>query len=207
VAAADLANGTVALLAQRPPILVHDLVTVAGTTYVTGQNRSSKRPAVAWTRDRGRSWQSNTFTDVAACDSQQCSEPRIASADGISAYAELHQPYTDRRLTYHTDGAGWTPVNTSNNVPHAGGGVPAPWIAPDGTYVIVEVTHDRAASRDEVRFWALRGQTFVPTVLHGLPSTVHSVTRTPDGWYFTVSYPDQVLYGSTDGWSWTPVIP
>jgi hypothetical protein len=207
VAAADLARHIVTPLTQAPPITVvgsHSLFSVAGTTYVTGRNSQSQRPAVAWTRDGGQSWASHTFADVVACTAQQCSEPRITSVDGISAYAELNQPFTNRRLTYYTSGQGWTSVASSTNVPYAPGGAPAPFIAKDGTYVIAEWLSREGP--DGLRFWALRDEGFVETDLKGLPSTAYRVNRTPDGWFFTLVYPAQVLYGSTDGWSWYRVI-
>jgi hypothetical protein len=196
-------------LVPQPPLLLGGeervpVTTVGGTVYATGADPDTDRPAVAWSRDAGRTWTTHTFADATPCPRATCPAIRLTSLDGRSAYAEVNDAGTATRRTYHTTGDGrWQPVAGAKAPPFPPGAAVAPFIAADGTYVAPEVVRERDV--DTVRFWAHRNGSFAPVELRGLPATVHSVIRTPEGRFYAPSYPDGALYGSADGWTWSLV--
>lgn len=182
---------------------------VAGKLWVGGTDPATGRPAVAVSRDAGRTWSSHVFTDAAVCTQVSCGWPRIASADGVTAYVVITDPVRRRQLLYRgVSGRTWT-AQPGTVPPYLGqASFAGSYVASDGTHVLGLAGQDRGGlDIDTVTFWAATaaGGGYQPVRLDGLPATVRPICRTPGGWFYTYSYPHAVLYGSDDGWHWSPV--
>jgi hypothetical protein len=197
-------------LATQPSLMLDEtssIVDVGGRLWVTGHDRATGRPAVAVSADRGHTWSPKVFAELATCTAQRCDAPELATAGGRTAYLTVTDRAHAERVVYRTDGGGgWTRLDTAG-IPS---GRAAGWsfVAADGSHVICELG-GRGAGVDRCQFWAATGMAGYRQVeLAGLLSTVDQVRRTPDGWYYAVSYAGtSTLYGSRDGWRWSPVTP
>jgi hypothetical protein len=202
----DPTAGTYAPLAT-PPALAMSVAgtvdTVGGTAWMAGTVNG--RPAVAVSRDAGRTWSTHPFSEPAGCGDHLCPPADLATVDGRTAYAVATDPAQRRRVVYRGGADGrWRRIDGAAKVPYDDHGSPASFVLPDGTHVMQQTLSDRP--RDRVRFWAGDGDTYRPIELDGLPDMVYPIRRTPDGWYFTHTYGDGGrLYGSTDGVHWTPI--
>jgi hypothetical protein len=181
------------------------IVDVGGRLWLTGTDRASDRPAVALSLDRGRTWSSHVFAEMAACPAQSCAAPALATADGKTVYVTVPDPAGRERIVYRSDdGRAWSRLDTGD-IPY-GRGMGWSFVASDGTHVICALG-PRGQDVDECDFWSAKtGAGYHRTGLDGLPGTVREVGRTPDGWYYTVSYGQRsTLYGSRDGLHWSPL--
>lgn len=179
------------LLPQR----AGDRIWVRGNDPVTG------RPAVAVSADAGRTWSVQVFADAPGCHPEGCWPAELATG-GSHAYV-LAVGESARAVYRLTESGGWQPVSGVDRVPVERRDAPTPsFVARDGTHVLCE-TVSQPDGRDGCRFWAGRDGTYQPVELTGLPATVYPIRRTPDGWFFTYSYTDRRLFGSTDGWTWS----
>jgi hypothetical protein len=204
----DPAAGTHALLA-RPPALA---LTVVGPVYGLGgaawmAGTDGGRPAVAVSRDDGRTWSTHTFPEPAGCADHLCEPLEVATVDGRTVFVVITDSIDRRRVVYRSvaDGA-WQRLAGADQVPYDGVGGPGSFVLADGTHVLQQTLSDRP-SRDRVRFWALDGDTYRPIELDGLPDMVYPIRRTADGWYYTHTYGETrgQVYGSADGRHWTPI--
>jgi hypothetical protein len=211
----DPATRTLAPLAHQPPLALSAqvpgpataLMSVGGHLWVAGTIRRTGWPAVAMSADAGRTWQ--TYAPV-RCSSPNCGPPDLATADGRAAYAVFYDSGQQRRLVYRIAAdAGLQEVPAAQVVPYdrATGGARS-FVTSDGTHVLCELKAITTIDLDECRFWARRegASAYQPATLVGLPSTVSPIRRTPTGWYYTRSYyPEDAIYGSSDGWHWSRV--
>jgi hypothetical protein len=207
--AVDPRAGWLAPLSAQPTLKfdqsTSSIVDVGVRLWVTGTDRASGRPAVAVSLDRGRTWSAHVFAELAACRAASCSAPALATADGKTVYVMVADPAGHRRLVYRSsDGRSWSRLD-AGNVPY-GRGMNRSFVASDGSHVIC-VLGQRGQDVDECQFLAAkRGAGYRPTELDGLPAAAGDVGRTPDGWYYAVSYaPTSTLYGSRDGLHWSPL--
>ncbi|SCG57775.1 hypothetical protein GA0070609_3354 [Micromonospora echinaurantiaca] len=212
VHALDPVSHRIARLANQPPVTQGEGLSIAqsaGRLWASGVDPATGWPAVAMSRDAGRSWVTKVFADAPACPPEGCPAPSLATDVGPTGYAVIDG--ARRRAVYRyvenggQAGGGWHRVPGVDNVPADPDGSPS-FVTSDGTHVLSEVLPQRGQNVDGYRWWAARSDgVYQPVELAGLPATVHSVRRTLDGWYYTHSYTDGVLYGSTDGWQWSPV--
>jgi hypothetical protein len=206
--AVDPRAGWSAPLSAQPTLKLHEsssILDVGDRLWVTGTDRASGRPAVAVSRDRGRTWSSHVFAELSACMAASCDAPALAMADGKTVYVTVPDPAGQERIVYRSnDGRSWPRLDTSN-VPY-GRGMGWSFVASDGSHVICAIGQ-RGRDVDECQFWAGKGGAgYQRAELDGLPTAVDEVERTPDGWYFAVSYaPNSILYGSRDGLHWSPI--
>jgi hypothetical protein len=206
--AVDPSAARMAPLSAQPPLRLDQpasIMDVNGRLWVTGTDRASRRPAVAVSADRGRTWSSHVFDELASCTSQSCPAPALATADGRTVYVMVPDPAERERIVYQTkDAHSWSRLDTGD-VPY-GRGMGWSFVAADGSHVICALG-PRGRDVDECQFRAgMGGDGYQPAQLDGLPTPVRDVNRTPDGWYYTVSYgPTNSLYGSRDGLHWSPL--
>ena len=128
--AVDVAARTMARLPTEPAFDDLTVQDVGGRLWVSGTDRARGTPAVAMSVDRGRTWIPHVLDP---CKAQRCAPPELATADGRTVYATLHD---GRRWVVHrgTDNADWRRVD--------GGQLPdgeAPgwsFVAADGTHVV-----------------------------------------------------------------------
>ena len=197
--AVDVAARTMARLPTEPAFDDLTVQDVGGRLWVSGTDRARGTPAVAMSVDRGRTWIPHVLDP---CKAQRCAPPELATADGRTVYATLHD---GRRWVVHrgTDNADWRRVD--------GGQLPdgeAPgwsFVAADGTHVVCVPLAEQRPGDTGCRFWALGTDgTYRPATLDGLPVHVGRVDRTPGGWFSTHGYGSQfAVYGSTDGRHWS----
>jgi hypothetical protein len=210
--AVDPAAGRFAVIAAQPPIALGPataVLNVGGRLWVAGTDPVSGRPATAVSADAGRTWSVRVFTTVAGCSPGRCVAPELSTVDGRTAYAVAIDFQAGQRLVYRSvDSDGWEQVGVvstgeSQRPPGSSGKT---FITTDGTLVLCETVVELYQPIG-CRFWAARGgaSAYQQVTLDGLPAGTGSVRRTPDGWFYTYSSVNDILYGSTDGWHWTPV--
>ncbi|MFV2103375.1 sialidase family protein [Micromonospora sp. LOL_024] len=214
VHALDAAPHRLAPLTSQPPFALDEdssIAQTAGRLWASGVDPATGRPAVAVSRDAGRSWASEVFADAPACQRGGCPAPHLAVGDGPAVYAVIDG--AGRLAVYRyvesggQGGDGWQPVSGADELPadRLAGGTPS-FVTSDGTHVLSEVVAQPGQGIDGYRWWAARPDgVYQPVELDGLPPTVKPIRRTPDGWFYTHSYTDGMLYGSADGWRWLPV--
>ncbi|MEJ3749637.1 hypothetical protein WEI85_41050 [Actinomycetes bacterium KLBMP 9797] len=198
--ALDPAAGWFAPLTE-PPALAggYTLESVAGQFWATGTTPAGE-PAVAVSTNAGGSW----LTRVLDCD---CERPHIATtADGRTGYVLVANRLRKTWVGYRLGGSGepeWLSGIEAVRYDdiHLG---QRSFVTADGTLVVAQVVRARG-DIDALSFWGGRpGTSLRPMELDGLPSTVYSVRRAPDGWFYTHTYgPERGLYGSRDGRKWT----
>jgi hypothetical protein len=206
--AVDPSAGRLAPLSAQPALKFDhapSIVDAGGRLWVTGTPRAGGRPTVAVSADRGRTWSPHVFDELAACTTQSCAAPVLATADGKTVYVTVPDPAERERIVYRSNNGGpWSRLDTGD-VPH---GEAAGWsfVAADGSHVICAMDR-RRQDLDECQFRAAKGgDGYQRTRLDGLPALVGDVSRTPDGWYYAVSYgPASTLYGSRDGLHWSRI--
>jgi hypothetical protein len=200
----------IAPLTSQPPLTPTDELLVeqsAGQLWAPGTDPATGRPAVAVSADAGRTWATQVFADAPTCLAEGCRPPYVATG-GRAVYVVIVGAQHHAAYRYSADGGRWQRVPGADSVPEdrLTGGVQS-FVTADGTHVLLEVVTKRGQGVDGFRFWAARGASaaYQPVELEGLPATVYPIRRTPVGWYFTHSYTDNAIYGSTDGWHWSPV--
>lgn len=215
VHALDPTSRRIAPLTNQPPLTLSTELLIGesgGRLWASGVDQATGRPAVAVSRDAGRTWSTKVFVDAPACSSEGCQPPYLTTGDGPTAYAVVVR--VRHRAVYRyvenagRDGGDWQRDTGVDKVPvdHLVGGAQS-FVAADGTHVLSQVVPYPDRDIEGYRWWVARpnGGTYQPVELPGLPATVFPIRRTPDGWFYAHSYPDGVLYGSTDGWRWSPV--
>lgn len=193
---------------------------LAGTDLVTG------RSTTATSTNDGRTWTSQELPGLPACPPNGCESPELALGDQGTAYAVVRVPARRQRLVYRATGTGpWQRVPAADTVPYDDhGSTTRSFVTGDGSLVLCElVSGERSGDRagtsggspaeggsgtgevDRCRFWAApaSGGPYRQIELSGLPDTVYPIRRASDGWYYTHSYGDNGLYGSSDGRRWT----
>jgi hypothetical protein len=209
--AVDLTAGWFALLAAQPSVKPSETASiddVGGRLWVTGVDPVTGRPAVAVSSDRGRTWSTKVFVDLTDCAAQRCGAPELATADGSTVYVMAADSVSQKRIVYRrTEDGIWQRLNTTN-LPY-GRGLGWSFVASDGSHVLCDMGESRPGDLDvdQCQFWASKdAATYQRVQLAGLPTAVQDVRRAPDGWFYTFSYaPTSTLYGSPDGWHWSPV--
>lgn len=206
--AVDPGAGLLAPLSGQPALTLQpssSIVDAVGRLWVSGTDRASVRPAVAVSLDRGRTWSAHVFTGLPACATPSCDAPALATADGRTVYATMSDTAGQRRVVYRSDdGRAWSRVD-AGDVPY-GRGAGWSFVASDGSHIIC-VLGRRGQRVDRCDFRAAKGGAGYRRIeLPGLPAAVGEVRRTPDGWYYTVSYaPTYALFGSSDGLHWSRI--
>ncbi|MEV5763291.1 hypothetical protein AB0L34_01750 [Micromonospora sp. NPDC052213] len=204
--AVDPATHGVAPLAEQPPLTMRtDALQIeesAGRLRVAGTDPVTGRPAVSTSTDAGRSWSTHVFADAPACPEEKCEAPLLAVTGTATTYATTTGG--DVRAVYRSDGTGgrWQRLTDAHlpDEPATNGS----FVTADGTHVLFQLVNGRNA--DARRYWAARdGGAYQAVELVGLPTTAGPVRRTPDGWFYASDDAVGTLYGSTDGWRWSPV--
>ncbi len=203
--AVNLSTGAVAPLAAQPPLTLGTgelrIEESTGGLRVAGTDPATGRPAVSTSADAGRSWSTEVLADAPACPQRGCAAPLLAVAG--TAYAVTTDGSV--RAVYRAEGKGdrWQRLATTR-LPDEQAATEA-FVTANGTPVLFQLVDGEGA--DEYRYWAARnGGAYQTVELDGLPSNAGPIQRTPDGWFYA---PDAsgTLYGSVDGWRWSPVTP
>ena len=188
VVGTGLIGASVALAAQR-----------AGVARVTGFDPVSHRPAVAWSRDAGRTWTKHVFTeaDPVPTLSPAGLAPQVHTADGRTAYAMVDNRQAVARIYRTVDGgATWSLFQQGERVPSFIG-----FVAGDGAHVLLLPTksgNEYLASRD--------GGTYHPQQMTGVPAPPRLPQAVTGGGYVTTVEADPTaVYLSDDGLSWRRV--
>ncbi|MEV0805363.1 hypothetical protein [Micromonospora sp. NPDC050200] len=203
--AVDPATRGVAPLTAQPPLTMRTdelrIEESAGRLRVAGTDPATGRPAVSTSADAGRSWSTHVFADAPACPKEGCEAPLLAVTGTATTYAATTGGGV--RAVYRADGTDgrWQRL-TDADLPDEQG-TKGSFVTADGTHVLSQLVNGRAA--DARRYWVARdGGAYQAVELDGLPTTAGPVRRTPDGWFHAPDA-DGTLYGSTDGWRWSPV--
>jgi len=205
----DPVTHQIAPLTQQPSLNLHrdePLITEsAGRLWVGGTDPATGRPGVAVSADAGRTWSTHVFADMPPCSPPNCQPPALAVGDGTSMYAVAtgERDQFVYRFSAHAGKEGWQRVTGSDDIPNKDG-LRGSFVTADGAHVLYQLENGPGGG-DVLRLWAARGGgTYRPVRLDGLPATAGPIRRTPDGWFYALGV-DGVLYGSTDGWHWSPV--
>jgi hypothetical protein len=209
VYAVDPATGRIAPLAHQPSGITlgggwtFQVNAASDTLWVAGLDPVTRKPAVASSADRGRTWRTHVFSGgVPAVESDGFTPtmylPMLAAGSGGTAYALLY--HDDSRLdAYRTvDGSSWQQV--PGTVP---AGPDAGLVTADGAHVVVHVTESSTqllASRD--------GGRYAPTTLPGYPYDAGRqklVWDVVSGLYLHMHWSVPEMYVSVDGRTWRTV--
>jgi len=202
------AAGRVAPLAEQPPIDVlwvqHFLPADAGL-WVSGVDRATLKPALAVSRDRGRSWKVSVFSAAAPVQVENGNVgvgnlPELFTADGRTAYVmQTRVMGTDVPMIYHTVNGGetWRLIHDGERVESFS------FVTRDGAHVLMEQTGDGVVARRASH----NGAAYQPARLFGLPGSGGlTAPPTPLGsgrGYIARSESDpDALYVSDDGWTY-----
>ncbi|MEU2615075.1 sialidase family protein [Micromonospora sp. NPDC007271] len=200
-------------LAEQPPLKAYppDELVIrksGGRLWVGGIDPATGRPAAATSADSGRTWSVHVFADAPPCSSEGCRPPSLASGGGATVYA-VTEGGSKQAIYRGTAGAGpggtsWQRLTMAERIPQRRG--LGSFVAGDGTHVLYQLVDDPDQNTDVYRFWAARADGGYESVeLTGLPASAGPIRRTPNGWFYALSHADGGLYGSTDGWHWSPV--
>ncbi|HEX8631534.1 MAG TPA: sialidase family protein [Catenuloplanes sp.] len=210
----DPAAGRLAPLANQPPLLGMDVTRVPASAglWVQGYHRDSERPAMAVSRDNGRTWTTTVFTEeppVAASTGRPRATqnlPNVTTADGRTAYAMFVRGAAPPRVYRSTDGGRtWKRTNGDTPVSEAPLSSPESWVTADGAHVILDQPDGLA------RFLvSADGRRYTPMTVTGLQDEIASgePMRLPTmagGRYLYQSA--NRAYVSDDGRRWQPVLP
>jgi hypothetical protein len=211
--ALDPVSHRLARLTAQPPLALGDNLLVeesGGRFWVPGIDRATGRPAVAVSANAGRTWSAQVFADAPACPAEGCLWPTLAMGAGGTTYA-VSTGERDRAVYRLSAGrspnGGWQRISEADRVPYEWPGTGGEsFVAADGTHLLGQLVPPRGRDGAGYRFWAARGGgTYEPVELDGLPAAVYPIQRSADGWFYTHGGADDLLYGSSDGWHWSPV--
>ncbi|WP_326999834.1 glycoside hydrolase [Dactylosporangium sp. NBC_01737] len=221
---ADPVNARSAPLATQPDLDVDGIVGAYadGRLWVTGRERTGEhRPAVAVSRDGGRSWSAHVFTraETGESPSDQYSFVRPASTDGVTGYTIISTPDpTDstgvgpttratagiKTLVFRTGDGGltWQAVHPSQTLPRRYYQDADAYVAADGSHVVL-------TSDNPPYTWYTStdgGNSYHPANQPGLGGALlHKdgarVLAAGPGAY--LAFDDEALYQSADGLRWT----
>ncbi|GAB3846917.1 WD40/YVTN/BNR-like repeat-containing protein [Dactylosporangium cerinum] len=223
----DPVNARSAPLATQPDFFVNGPVDVptTGGFWVTGRERDGEhRPAIAVSRDGGRTWATHVFTraETGEAPSSMFTFVRPASVDGVTGYAIM--PVEDpsdttgtgptsaatagmQTLVFRTVDAGktWQRVHPRQTLPRRYYQDGDSYVAADGSHVVL-------ASNDPPFRWYASddgGNSYRPVSQPGLgTSLLHKngarVIVAGPGAY--LAFDDGALYQSADGLRWTRTV-
>jgi hypothetical protein len=196
-------------LANQPPIdvlYIQDQRPADLGLWVSGVDRSTRKPALAVSRDQGRSWTVSVFREADEVKPQGGlvgvgNLPDLMTADGRTAYVmQVEHMGSDMPLIYHTaDGGGtWRLIHRGEQIQSFS------FVTRDGSHVLMEQGDDGAivakrASRD--------GGPYRPATLFGLPGS-GGLTGPPialgggQGFIARSASDLDALYISDDGWTY-----
>lgn len=211
----DPASGRLSALANPPKLTVSsdwgqviDTAVGGGAVWIAGTDPATGRPAVASSRDAGRTWSTHVFGGR-DCGTDPCVAPELATLDGSTVYALLP---ADRSVYRGTVDGAWQQLDGAATALDGARPVSYSFVTNDGTHVLCAVhpggdTSPGVTDVDTCQFWALRpgDTTYQKIDLAGLPTTVRPIERTRDGWFYAVDYVHGALYGSADGLHWSAV--
>jgi hypothetical protein len=215
VYAVDPESGQLAPLATQPP-LAHraspmsvpldpiEVPTSAGL-WVVGADPQTGRPAVAVSKDQGRTWQKSVFEDETGQPGpgqglSMYPGPAVATSNGKEAYVVFVGPDVSRVAVYRSSDGGKSWERARGEFPRNGiltgsGGM----VTADGTHVLP------GASADGQRYLGSRdGDLYAPIELSGHPGG-HAAPRAITSRFFIYEGEGE-LYVSTDGRSWHLVL-
>ena len=221
VAAVDPSTGTMRPLAVAPGLvrpLVQPVPAEAGV-WVTGTDPVSRRPAVAVSRDAGRTWSTHVFAELAPeFDPPAPSAPAVVAPPGVSFPAYVTT--VDGRLvflTVYSDGAGyiyrstdggttWPRSDPTGHGAQFGSNGTAGLVLRDGAHLVFAAYGPNDVP-GQVRFAASRDggpyQDVPGPALSLLAAT--SISAVGGGGYFTRD--SYGLYASDDGLTWRTIYP
>jgi hypothetical protein len=198
----------VAPLVHQPPI---DVLWVQAHwpadvgLWVSGVDRRTRQPALAVSRDQGRTWKVSVFTAVAPVDAEGDGTvglgnlPELSTADGRTAYVmQTRLMGTDELLIYRTTDGGetWRFIHQEEQMQSSS------LVTRDGAHVLLEMTDDGIFAPRASH----NGGPYQPATLFGLPGpggVVGSPIPLGGGHGFiTLAANDDALYVSDDGWSY-----
>jgi photosystem II stability/assembly factor-like uncharacterized protein len=199
----------VAPLANQPPI---DVLWIQAHRpadlglWVSGVDPSTRKPALAVSRDRGRTWNVSVFTAVAPVDASGGTVglgnlPELFTADGRTAYVmQTRVMGTDELVIYHTVDGGetWRLIHPAERMQSFS------FVTRDGAHVLMEQGNDggivaRRASHN--------GGPYQPAKLFGLPGS-GGLSGPPmplgggHGFVAQAANEPDALYMSDDGWTY-----
>ncbi|GIG86121.1 beta propeller repeat protein [Plantactinospora endophytica] len=204
----DPATNRVSPLAKQPPQTLIDRQVVeesADRLWVSGYDRNTRRPVIATSTDRGRSWSSHNFAEMSECGADDCPLVQLSVGPGGVDYAVITDARS-RTVYRHSATEGWQRRPGAGEIP-SGWSDPGSFVTPDGSHVMYEASAGSPGpGSGDYRFRAARrtGTSYQPVELHGLPAMFSPVLRARDGWLYARGDGD-VSYGSADGWNWVPL--
>jgi hypothetical protein len=210
--AIDPGNRRFAPLATQPELTLANAAEVShlsGNLWVGGIDPATGKPAAAVSTDAGRTWSTHVFADLTQCTPSRCQAPQLATLDGERVFAVITDTNARQRFVYRGAlGGPWQRYGVTTSMPYGLSDDIAArsFVTRDGTYVLCQSVAERQ-DPDSLQCWTTQGATtaYQQVELPGLPATVSSIRRTPDGWFYTVDNASNVLYGSADGRHWTAV--
>ncbi|MFC4042550.1 hypothetical protein ACFO1B_29330 [Dactylosporangium siamense] len=216
--AVDPVNARSAPLAGPPDLFLDEPVDVpvAGGFWVTGRDRGGQRPAVAVSRDRGRTWSTHVFTatETGDADLDMLRFMGAASTDGVNGYTIMTAADPKgaatagvQALVFRTGDAGntWQRVHPTQTLPrryYIGGDS---YVAADGSHVVL-------GTDDPPDRWYTSsdgGNSYHPASQPGLgaellqQSNVRVVVAAAGAY---LAFDAGALYRSADGLRWTRTV-
>jgi hypothetical protein len=206
--AVDPATGVLAPLATQPPLTHADIagVPLDAGLWVSGLDPASGKPAVAVSRDGGKSWRSHVFTDEAVVPQDRGLVAgkyitAVATYDGRTVYATLTGTHDGIPHLYRSADGGRTWRRTNPDGPPSGVETVTGlgYATADGAHVTMFTEGNTFVLRVSTN-----GRDYRPLVAAGGPPTI---SVPPDGLaggqYLMRS--ERALYLSGDGRTWRQV--
>jgi hypothetical protein len=197
----------VAPLANQPPIdvvFVLSHVPADAGLWVVGVDRSTRKPALAVSRNQGRSWHVSVFPEAAPITPDGGSValgdlPQLYTSDGRTAYVmQVPRPGSEQPLIFRSgDGGGtWRLIHQGEMIP------PLAFVTRDGAHVLFERGDDGGVVATRASH---NGAPYRPARLIGLPGGLNLLPTPLGGGRGFIAHSDrdpEALYVSDDGWTY-----
>ncbi|WP_329106177.1 glycoside hydrolase [Micromonospora sp. NBC_01699] len=207
--AVDPEMGRIAPLANQPPLTQYEKIAVplSAGVWLEGLDPTTRRPAVAVSRDGGASWVTSIFEAEKQVGDQApvrlgISRPEVRTADGQTAFAMFAAGAGPVRIYRTTDGGqSWKRTNPdarSWDVPRT----PRSLVVAGGRHVVI----DRAEPTAPIRlFESTDGRVYQPFAPVGLPPIGIAPIAVDKDLFLYRDY--NTIYRSEDGVHWQPLGP
>lgn len=173
-----------------------------GRLQLPGVDPTSGRPAVAVSADAGRTWSTHVFAEVKDCPDRGCIPPTLTVARDGTTYAVVAAAREVVVFRQAAGVGGWQRTSRPGELPSQPGDVVADsGVTADGSHLVFQRNENQYPY--QIHRASRKADSYLPIAPEGLPAHPGPMGQASDGWLYLLG--DNHLYGSTDGWQWTPV--
>jgi hypothetical protein len=207
--AIDSGRKQMAPLASQPPLKDFQLTkTPSGAgLWATGYDPASNRPALAVSRDRGRTWQTHIFAAEPVAPGAPLYLPNPATADGRTVYVLFSVVDQAARVYRSTDGgATWQRSSPEGPLSERPLITDRSFVTADGTHVLLTQRGVTPKYGSFEFLGSADGTAYTRREMTGLAKlpTLDPVPQVIDRSHY-LYWDDYQLYLSDDGWRWRAV--